>query len=54
MFGGMCPLTAATMVVIGVHIDATIRKAIRLPEDVKERAWQMKGREFAALQEMGE
>lgn len=45
---------AATTVVVGVHIDATIRKAIRLPEDVRQRAMQMKEHELAALQEIGE
>ncbi len=40
---------AATTVVVGVHIDAVIRKAIRLPEDVREKAMQMKEQEFASL-----
>jgi len=42
---------AATTVVVGVHIDAKIRKAIRLPEDVRERALEIKEQEMAALQE---
>ena len=45
---------AATTVVIGVHIDATIRKAIRLPDDVRQKAIQMKERELTALQEICE
>lgn len=45
---------ASTTVVIGVHIDARIRKAIRLPEDVRQRAIDMKEQELAAFQEMGE
>jgi acyl-CoA thioester hydrolase len=32
----------ATTLVIGVHIDAKIRKAMRLPEDVRHRALGMK------------
>ena len=42
---------AATTVVVGVHIDAKIRKAIQLPEDVRERAIEIKEQEMAALQE---
>ena len=45
---------AATTVVVGVHIDARIRKAIRLPEDVRRRALEMKEREMAALQDLCE
>jgi len=45
---------AATTVVVGVHIDAVIRKAISLPEDVRQRAVRMKEEELAALQEMAE
>lgn len=41
---------AATTVVVGVHIDAMLRKAIPVPEDVRDRALQMKESEFAALQ----
>jgi acyl-CoA thioester hydrolase len=40
---------AATTVVVGVHIDAVIRKAIRLPEDVRAKAMQMKEQEFESL-----
>ncbi len=40
---------AATPVVVGVHIDARIRKAIRLPEHVRQRAIEMKKQETAAL-----
>jgi acyl-CoA thioester hydrolase len=40
---------AATTVVVGVHIDAVVRKAIRLPEDVREKAMQMKEQEFESL-----
>lgn len=42
---------AATTVVVGVHIHARMRKAIRLPEDVRQRAIEMKEQEIAALQE---
>ena len=42
---------AATTVVVGVHIDARIRKAIRLPEDVRQKAIKMQKHEIAALQE---
>jgi acyl-CoA thioester hydrolase len=41
---------AATTVVIGVHIDASVRKAIRLPDDVRQRAIKMKEQEMTALQ----
>ena len=40
---------AATTVIVGVHIDARIRKAIRIPEDVRQRALEMKEQELAAL-----
>jgi acyl-CoA thioester hydrolase len=40
---------AATTVVVGIHIDAIIRKAISLPLDVREKAMQMKEHEFASL-----
>jgi acyl-CoA thioester hydrolase len=40
---------AATMLVVGVHIDAAIREAIRLPEDVWERAMSMKEQPVAGL-----
>lgn len=42
---------AATTVVVGVHIDAKIRKAIRLPEDVRQRAIEIKEQEIAAFQD---
>jgi acyl-CoA thioester hydrolase len=45
---------AATTVVVGVHIDAAIRKAIPLPDDVRRRAMQMKEQELAALQDICE
>lgn len=41
---------AATTVVVGVHIDAMLRKAVPIPNDVRDRALQMKESEFAALQ----
>ena len=40
---------AATTVIVGVHIDARIRKAIRIPEDVRQRAIEMKEQEMTAL-----
>ena len=40
---------AATTEVVGVHIDATIRKATRLPEDVRTRAMQVREEEFALI-----
>jgi len=33
---------AATTEIVGVHIDSIARKAVRLPEDVRERALQLK------------
>jgi len=42
---------AATTVVVGVHIHARMRTAIRLPEDVRQRAMEMKEQEIAALQD---
>ncbi len=45
---------AATTVVIGVHIDAGMRKAIPLPTHVRQQAIAMKEREIAAFQEMCE
>jgi len=33
---------AATTEIVGVHIDSIARKAVRLPEDVRERAQQLK------------
>ena len=45
---------AATTVIVGVHIDATARKSIRLPDDVRERALRlMRDHELAALQMAG-
>lgn len=41
---------AATTVVVGVHIDAIIRKAVRFPEDVRKRAIEMREQEMAAFQ----
>jgi acyl-CoA thioester hydrolase len=41
---------AATTVVVGIHIDASLRKAIGLPEDVRQRAVKMKEREVSAPQ----
>ena len=40
---------AATTVIVGVHIDATLRKAISIPDDVREVALGMKEQEFASL-----
>jgi acyl-CoA thioester hydrolase len=45
---------AATTVVVGVHIDASIRKASPLPDDVRRRAMRMKEQELAALQDICE
>ena len=45
---------AATTVVVGVHIDTSIRKAIALPEDVRRSAIAMKEREIAAFHEICE
>jgi acyl-CoA thioester hydrolase len=45
---------AATTVIVAVHLDATIRRAIRFPEDVRQRAIEMKKREKTSLQEMCE
>jgi acyl-CoA thioester hydrolase len=42
----------ATTMVVGVHLDATIRKAIRIPDDVRQRALQMKEEDFAGLLEL--
>lgn len=42
---------AATMVVVGVHIDATIRKATQIPEDVRRRASEIKEEAMVAFQE---
>jgi len=40
---------AATTEVVGVHIDAKVRKAARLPEDVRTRAMQVREEEFALI-----
>jgi acyl-CoA thioester hydrolase len=40
---------AATAAVVGVHIDAIARKAIPIPDDVRERATKMREREITAL-----
>ena len=45
---------AATTVVVAVHLDTKIRKAIRLPEDIRQKAIEMKQQDIAALQEMCE
>jgi acyl-CoA thioester hydrolase len=45
---------AATTVVVGVHIDARVRKAIRLPDDVRQISIKMKEQEVTALQELCE
>jgi acyl-CoA thioester hydrolase len=42
---------AATTVVVAVYIDANIRKAIRFPEDVRQKALAMKE---TVLEQMGE
>ena len=41
---------AATTVVVGVHIDALLRKAISIPQDVRDKVLRMGDQEFAALQ----
>jgi len=41
---------AATSVVVGIHIDANLRKAIGFPEDVRQRAVKMKEWEVSTLQ----
>ncbi len=40
---------AATTEIVGVYIDATIRKATRLPEDVRKRAVEVKEDEFGLM-----
>ena len=42
---------AATTVIVGVHIDATVRKAMLIPTDVCERARQIREKTLAAFQE---
>src|SRR5215467_9625786 len=41
---------AATTVVVGVHIDALLRKAISIPQDLRDALLRMRDQEFAALQ----
>lgn len=41
----------ATAAIVGVHIDATVRKAIRLPEDVRHRAMELKQHTMLHFQE---
>lgn len=41
---------AATTVIVGVYIDARIRKGIPVPDDVRQRAIEMKEREMACAQ----
>jgi len=41
---------AATTVVVGVHIDAMLRKAISILQDVRDAVLRMRDQEFAALQ----
>lgn len=41
---------AATTVVVGVHIDAMLRRAVSIPQDVRDAVLQMRDQEFAALQ----
>jgi len=43
---------AATTELVAVHIDARIRKAIRLPEDVRRKAIEMQEQEMAAFEEI--
>lgn len=45
-------VVAASTLLAGVHIDATLRKAMRLPQDVRDKALQMKEEYLLALQEM--
>jgi len=45
---------AATNLVVGVHIDAKVRKAIRIPDDVRQRAIKMKDLDINELQEVRE
>jgi len=40
---------AAITEIVGVHIDATLRKAVSLPEDVRRRAIRVREDEFAAI-----
>ncbi|HTS35497.1 MAG TPA: thioesterase family protein [Candidatus Solibacter sp.] len=43
---------AATTMIVGVHLDATIRKAIRIPDDVRRRALEMKEEDLVGLLEL--
>src|SRR5262249_9242528 len=43
---------SATTVVVGVHMDATIRKAISIPASIRERAVQMREEALEAFQTM--
>jgi acyl-CoA thioester hydrolase len=45
---------AALTMIVAVHVDARIRKAIRLPERIRQRALEMKECAVAVLQEMAE
>ena len=45
---------AAMTVVVGVHIDATVRKAISIPASVRERALKMREEALEAFQSMEE
>ena len=40
---------AATSIIVGVHIDAVLRKSVRLPGDVRERALESGKEGFGAL-----
>jgi len=42
---------AAITEVVGVHIDTTLRKAVRLPEDVRKRALEVREQEFSLILE---
>lgn len=50
MFDDAAGEVAATSVVVGVHIDARTRKAVRLPDDVRQKANAMKGQEAACAE----
>ena len=45
---------AAMTMIVAVHMDARIRKAIRLPEYIRQKAMQMKEQAVAVLREMSE
>jgi len=40
---------AATSIIVGVHIDAVLRRSVRLPGDVRERALELGKEGFGAL-----